>query len=140
MRFTATLLTVVAALQQQPAGPDAAAAQAQPAANRPVAKVIKLLTEMKTTLEKEMKQDAELYEKMECWCKTNKDQKTKAVEEAEKKIADLEAAIEEYTARSSQLVTEIKGLEADIKKNQQALAEATGLREKELAEFQAEEK
>jgi hypothetical protein len=133
MRFAAAILGAVAALKQAPAAP----AQG---ANRPVQKVVKLLTEMKSNLEKEQKEDAELYEKMECWCKTNKDQKTKAVEEAEKKIADLEAAIEEYTARSSQLATEIKNLEADIKKNQKALAEATALREKELAEFQAEEK
>jgi hypothetical protein len=106
----------------------------------PIAKVVKLMTEMKTSLESEAKQDAEMYEKMECWCKTNKGQKTKAVEEAEKKIADLEAAIEEYTARSSQLATEIKNLEKDIAANKKALAEATALREKEMAEFQAEEK
>jgi len=132
--LTATFLGAVLALQQ-PAAP-----AAKPEANRPVAKVIKLLTEMRTNLEKEKKEDADLFEKMECWCKTNKDQKSKAVEEAEKKIADLEAAIEEYTARSSQLATEIKNLEKDIAKNKKSLAEATALREKELAEFQAEEK
>jgi len=107
--------------------------------NRPVQKVLKLLGEMKVTLEKEQKSDIELFEKMDCWCTTNREQKTAAVEAAEKKIADLKAAIEEYTARSAELDTQIKNLKADIAKNQEALAEATALREKENSEFSAEE-
>jgi len=108
--------------------------------NRPVAKVLKLLTEMKVTLEKEQEQDVEMFEKMDCWCKTNREEKTAAVEAAEKKIADLKAAIEEYTARAAELETQIKNLKADIAKNQESLATATELRAKENEEFVAEEK
>ena len=35
--------------------------------NRPVAKVIGLLNEMKTTLEKEQEDDIALFKKMDCW-------------------------------------------------------------------------
>jgi hypothetical protein len=57
--------------------------------NRPVQKVLKLLSEMKVTLEKEQKTDIEMFEKMDCWCKTNRQEKTDAVEAANKKIEDL---------------------------------------------------
>merc|ERR1719460_884230 len=48
--------------------------------------------------------------------------------------------IEEKTAESARLNTEIKNLDAEVAKNQEALDKATALRQKELAEFNAEEK
>jgi len=52
----------------------------------------------------------------------------------------LTSTIEEKTAQSARLNTEIKNLEAEIAKNQEALDKATAIREKQLAEFNAEEK
>ena len=51
-----------------------------------------------------------------------------------------QATIEEATATSARLNTEIKNLAAEIAKNQAALDQATALRQKELAEFNGEEK
>jgi chromosome segregation ATPase len=48
--------------------------------------------------------------------------------------------IEELTAASARLNTEIKNLEGEVAKNQEALDKATALRQKQLAEFNAEEK
>ena len=56
------------------------------------------------------------------------------------RITDLTSTIEELTAVSSRLSTEIKNVEAEIAKNQEALDKATAMRQKELAEFNAEEK
>merc|ERR1719197_1234152 len=78
--------------------------------------------------------------KVACWCETNDKEKTAAIEEAEARITELTSSIEELTAQSSRLNTEIKNLEAEIAKNQEALAKATAIRQKELAEFNAEEK
>jgi len=108
--------------------------------NRPVTKVINLLKDMQAQLEKEQKEDEEVYEKVACWCETNDKEKTAAIEEAEAHITDLTSSIEELTAQSSRLNTEIKNLEAEIAKNEEALAKATAIRQKELAEFNAEEK
>merc|ERR1719421_697322 len=108
--------------------------------NRPVTKVINLLKDMQAQLQKEAEEDQEVYEKVACWCETNDKEKTAAIEEAEARITDLTASIEEKTATSSRLNTEIKNLEAEIAKNEEALAKATSIREKELAEFNAEEK
>jgi predicted RNase H-like nuclease (RuvC/YqgF family) len=88
------------------------------AKNRPVSKVIELLKGMVDQLEKEEKQDKEIYEN----------------------ITDLTAKIEEYTATSSRLATEIKKLEKEVARNQVALDKATEIRQKELGEFNEEEK
>jgi len=108
--------------------------------NRPVTKVINLLKDMAAQLEKEQKEDEEVYEKVACWCETNDKEKSKAIEDAEARITDLTSTIEEKTAQSSRLNTEIKNLDAEIAKNQEALDKATAIREKQLAEFNAEEK
>jgi len=108
--------------------------------NRPVSKVITLLKDMQKQLQNEAEQDEEIYDKMACWCKTNDKEKTQAIEEAEAHIADLTASIEEGTAKSSSLTTEIANLDKEIQKNQESLAKATELRKKELAEFNEEEK
>merc|ERR1719265_2672311 len=83
------------------------------AKNRPVAKVITVLQYMLAQLEKEGDEDEKLYEEMTCWCETNDREKTKAIADAETKIEDLGIKIEEYTARSAKLGTEIKKLEQE---------------------------
>jgi len=110
------------------------------AKNRPVSKVITLLKDMLKQLEKEATEDEEIYDKLACWCETNDKEKTKSIADAEAKIEDLTTKIEELTALSAQLSTEIKNLESEVAKNQEALDQATAIREKQLAEFNAEEK
>merc|ERR1719506_1338698 len=110
------------------------------AKNRPVSKVITLLKDMLKQLEKEAEEDEEVYDQMACWCETNDKEKTKSIKDAEAHIEDLTAKIEELTGLSAQLNTEIKNLEQEVAKNQEALDQATALRQKQLAEFNAEEK
>merc|ERR1719174_2896441 len=110
------------------------------AKNRPVSKVITLLKDMLKQLEKEAEEDEEIYDKMACWCETNDKEKTKSIAEAEQRIDDLTNAIEELTAASARLNTEIKNLEGEVAKNQEALDKATAIRQKQLAEFNEEEK
>merc|ERR1719378_397131 len=113
---------------------------AEAAKNRPVTKVITLLKDMLKQLQKEAEEDEDIYDKLACWCETNDREKTKAIKEAEAKIDILTSKIEEMTARSAQLATEIKNLEKEIAKHQDSMDKATAIREKELAEFNAEEK
>jgi len=110
------------------------------AKNRPVSKVITLLKDMLKQLEKEAEEDEEIYDKMACWCETNDKEKTKAIADAEARISDLTTKIEELTASSARLNTEIKNLEKEVAENQAALDKATAIRQKQLAEFNEEEK
>jgi chromosome segregation ATPase len=107
---------------------------------RPVTKVINLLKDMQAQLEKERDTDQEVYDKLACWCETNDKEKSEAVDIAQASITSLVSTIEELTGKSSRLTTEIKSLNEEIEKNQEALNKATAIREKELAEFNAEEK
>jgi hypothetical protein len=113
---------------------------AEAAKNRPVSKVITLLKDMLKQLEKEAEEDEEIYDKMACWCETNDKEKTKAIADAEARISDLTTKIEELTASSARLNTEIKNLEKEVAENQAALDKATAIRQKQLAEFNEEEK
>ena len=75
-----------------------------------------------------------------CWCETNDKEKTKSIADAEARISDLTTKIEELTASSARLNTEIKNLEKEVAGNQNALDKATAIRQKQLAEFNGEEK
>jgi len=107
---------------------------------RPVTKVVNLLKDMSAELEAESEKDGEMYDKLACWCETNDKEKTKAIADAEVRIADLSSAIEEYTGKAGTLKVEIEKLESSIKEATEGLAKATEIREKESAEFIAEEK
>merc|ERR1719440_413825 len=76
---------------------------------------------------------------MSCWCETNDKEKTAAVAAAKKSIDELTAAIETGTAKSASLKSTLVKLDKSVKKNTEALKSATGLREKEAAEFSEEE-
>merc|ERR1719261_1541848 len=130
------VLTLLALL----AGVSAVELDASNTKNRPVTKVINLLKDMIGQLEKEGEEDEEVYEVMGCWCTTNDKAKTKEIADGESSINDLSSAIEEATAKSSMLNTEIENLNKEVAKNTEALDSATALRTRQLAEFNTEEK
>merc|ERR1719235_2046052 len=77
---------------------------------------------------------------MYCWCETGYKEKAKAIKEAEARIADLESSIEANTAKSQQCETDIESLASQISEQTASLESATGIRDKERAEFVADEK
>jgi len=105
-----------------------------------VSKVVNLLKDMLKQLEKEAEEDEEIYDQLACWCATNDREKSKSIGEAEAHIKDLTTSIEDLTASSSRLGTEIKNLDKEVAENQHALDQATAIRQKELSEFVQEEK
>merc|ERR1719162_2768857 len=115
-------------------------AEAESAKNRPVSKVITLLKDMLKQLEKEGEEDEEVYDKTACWCLTNEKEKTKTIADGQARVSDLTTKIEELTASSSRLNTEIGNLNTEVTANQGALDKATSIRQKQLAEFNSEEK
>merc|ERR1719265_289584 len=108
--------------------------------NRPVTKVINTLKDMLKQMEKEGEEDEDIYEKMGCRCVTGEKEKTQSIAEAQERIVALKATIESTTADSARLTAQIAQLQGEIEKNTKALEEAAALREKQLAEFNEEEK
>jgi len=107
---------------------------------KPIQKVIRLMTEMQTQLDKEAKEDEDMYEKMGCWCDTNEKEKTQANAINGQRITDLTASIEEMTAKSASLKTDLEELAKQVAASTTSLEESTAIRAKESAEFQAFEK
>lgn len=105
----------------------------------PVTRVVNLLKEMQSTLQKEMEEDEDLFKKLGCWCNQNTDEKQDAIAAAEAKIAELESTIESLTARSAELKTKIAETEQKVVGDKEALATATAQREKEAKEFHGKE-
>jgi len=104
-----------------------------------VAKVINLLKDMQTELEKEQEADEDLYDSFTCWCEANDKGKGKAIADAEQRTADLNSAIEMLTAKDQQLTTDIAELKRQIAEDEDALASSTSLRAKEAEEFHQNE-
>jgi predicted nucleic acid-binding Zn-ribbon protein len=106
----------------------------------PIKRVINLLTDMKNQLEEEAAKEAEMYDKMVCWCETNEKEKTKAIADAEARDKDLSAEIEARSARFGSVSTEIEAMKKQIAEDTAALKEALAIREKEAANFRDDEK
>lgn len=111
----------------------------QDAKTRPVAKVIGLLKDMQAELQKELEDDKAVYEILSCWCKTNEQEKTKAIELGQSKIESLEADIGEAAAKIQELKATLKEAKDKINKDFAAGQKAASMRMKENKEFHAEE-
>eukprot|EP00440_Ansanella_granifera_P006793 gb/GFBE01007359.1/.p1 GENE.gb/GFBE01007359.1/~~gb/GFBE01007359.1/.p1 ORF type:complete len:670 (+),score=300.01 gb/GFBE01007359.1/:1-2010(+) len=110
------------------------------AKTRPVTKVVKLLTDMQSSLESEAKADEEQFEKMDCWCNTNSEEKSKSVAEAEARVKTLNNRVNELAASSSRLAVEIKSLKEEVSKNEAGMDTSMALRKQQVEEFTADEK
>merc|ERR1719503_64998 len=106
----------------------------------PIKRVVALLKKMKAELDAEADKEAEMYDKMVCWCETNEKEKTKAIADAEAKDKDLSAEIEARSARFGSVSTEIEAMKKQIAEDTAALKEALAIREKEAANFRGDEK
>ena len=77
---------------------------------------------------------------MVCWRETNDKGKTESIADAKTRIEDLTVKIGDLTVVGVHPSTEIKNHEVEVAKNREALGEAAAIREKQLAEFNAEVK
>lgn len=107
---------------------------------RPVSPVISLLKKLLAELEAESLRDEKIYKEMKCWCDTNDREASKAIENGKARDAELTSSVEENTAGTARLSTEVKNLESDIESQDLSLDQASSLRKKQLAEFTQDEK
>jgi len=107
---------------------------------KPIQKIVRLLKEMQGQLEKEAEEDEDMFDKMGCWCDTNDKEKTKAIAINTQMVTDLGSSIEELTAKSAQLKTDIEETGKQLAAAEASLEEASTIREKESGEFFAGEK
>jgi len=101
----------------------------------PLERVIGLLEKMKAELDAEANKEAEMYDKMVCWCETNEKEKKKAIADAEALDEQLVSEISARAAKFGEMATEIEALKTQIAEDTASLKKATAIREKEAAEF-----
>jgi hypothetical protein len=94
-----------------------------------------MLEDMKDELNKELEDDKAVQELLECWCSTGVKEKTKAIELAESRIAELEAALGEALAKINELKSKRKSTQEEQYADQKALDESEEMRMKENKEF-----
>jgi len=107
--------------------------------NRPIMKVVRMLQDMKEELNKEMEDDKAVFASLDCWCKTNEEEKTKAIELGQSTIAALESSIAADVAKMKELEAKRKATMDELYSDQKALDEARALRMEENKAFQKSE-
>merc|ERR1719326_1714979 len=107
--------------------------------DRTITKVVKLLQEMVEKSEEDGRNDATIFGKFKCYCDSNTASKTTSIEEETKMIAMMEGKIEELRGSSGKLSSEVAQLTKGMSDNEAARSDATGIRDKENADFKLEE-
>eukprot|EP00933_Yihiella_yeosuensis_P071974 TRINITY_DN80235_c0_g1_i1.p1 TRINITY_DN80235_c0_g1~~TRINITY_DN80235_c0_g1_i1.p1 ORF type:complete len:661 (+),score=216.94 TRINITY_DN80235_c0_g1_i1:88-2070(+) len=107
---------------------------------RPVTKVVDLLTGMQKTVEREAKQDERTYRDYQCWCRTNGEDKQKAIAFAQENLPQYQARVEYLEAKSKKAKAEYFKMEDEVDANKRSLGTATALREEQRKEFDSSKK
>jgi len=103
----------------------------------PIRKVVTLMQNMQKEIEAEGAKEKELFDKFMCFCSANTGDLGKAEEDAKAKAEEMAAKLKSETAEKSQIEQELVDHKSDREAAKSDIAEATTLREKEKAEFDA---
>lgn len=106
---------------------------------RPVMKVVRMLQDMRTELQKSLDDDKAVHDNLHCWCTDNDKEKTAAIEAGESRENELEAFLGEATAKMGEIKVKRDDTHDEVDRDWSALNEASALRMKENQEFHGEE-
>lgn len=104
----------------------------------PIRKAVTMLQNMQKKVEEEAVKEKALYEKYMCWCKTGGHDLGKSIASANTKVPELQSSIEEAEGKLAQLKEDLVSHRADRAAAKDAMAKASGIREKEAAAFAKE--
>ncbi|CAD7953375.1 unnamed protein product [Amoebophrya sp. A25] len=108
-------------------------------AETPIQKVVNLLQQMAQNLEGEKTKDGELYSDLQCWCKTNTKDKTKAIAEGKAAAKALEGEIYEHAGKVGEYESNAKNAKKKVAKLEQTLAESEEQCEASMKDMRQEE-
>ncbi|CAD7922093.1 unnamed protein product [Amoebophrya sp. A25] len=105
----------------------------------PIQKVVGLLQQMAQNLEDEKKKDGELYSDLQCWCKTNIKDKTKAIAGGKAAAKTLEGEIFEEAGKVGEYESNAKNAKKKVAKLEQTLADSEEQCEASMKDMRQEE-
>jgi len=114
-----------------------AESQAEKVKVNPIRKIVGLMENMQKEIEAQQAKDQELYDKFMCFCDNGAADLLKTANEAEAAGKAAAAQLEADTAEKAQLESDIKTHTSDLANAQKDLEEATNIRDKSKAEFDA---
>jgi hypothetical protein len=96
----------------------------------PVEKVVELITELKAKIEAEGASEQKLYDKFACWCETTTARKADAIDDGKSLIGKTTTEILTLKGAIAVLASEIAELQKYIAEANDAMAQATKIRER----------
>merc|ERR1719316_1245202 len=106
----------------------------------PIEKIIQMLSDLQAKVIAEGADAQKVYDEYSEWCEDRSMNLGFEIKTGKAEVAELSATIEEETSTMAALETKIEELSTDIKTDEADLEAATKIREKEAADFAAEEK
>jgi hypothetical protein len=106
----------------------------------PVGKVLEMIAELQTKIIGEGETAQKVYEEFSEWCEEESKNLMFEIKTAKAEVADLKAVIVEESAIIESLTAKVEDLSGEIATAEADLKAATGIRDKEAADFAAEEK
>merc|ERR1719456_783766 len=103
----------------------------------PIRKIVTLMQDMQKEIEGEGAAEKELYDKFMCFCETGEGDLANSIAGNKAKIEELSSKHESETAEKSQIDQELVDHKSDREGAQKDVAEATAIRNKEKAEYDA---
>merc|ERR1719158_2302530 len=106
----------------------------------PIEKIVQMISDLQAKVIGEGEEAQKAYDEYAEWCEDRSTQVGFEIKTGKANVAELKATIEEETSRIGELETKIEELSNDIQTDEADLKAATEIREKEAADFAAEEK
>merc|ERR1719316_121642 len=106
----------------------------------PIEKIIQMISDLQAKVIGEGEEAQKAYDEHAEWCEDRSTNLGFEIKTGKANVAELQATIEQETSTSAALETKIEELSNDIKTDEADLDAATKIREKEAADFAAEEK
>jgi chromosome segregation ATPase len=106
----------------------------------PIEKVVQMMSDLQAKIIGEGEECQKTYEEFAEWCEDRNKELGFEIKTGTAQAADLSATIQKETANADALSTKIDELSGDIATDEADLKAATEIREKEAADFAAEEK
>merc|ERR1719390_476124 len=117
-----------------------AIAPASASQGNPIEKILEMISDLQAKVIGEGEDAQKAYDEHAEWCEDRSTQLGFEIKTGKADVAELKATIEEETASSAALSTKIEELSNDIQTDEADLDAATEIRNKEAADFAAEEK
>ena len=109
-------------------------------AETPIRRVVQMLKDMQVELSNKAQEDGEVYEKVLCWCKENRNEKEASIAKNEGRSENLESVLKEEGAKVQEGKAKVVALRKQNREGQSSIDESADVRSEELKAFHSEEK